>query len=362
MSGPIDDALVSACRRDDGSININALASMLGKTRSTVQHQVRKLAFSVERPPVTKERSLDELIAHRIAESKRARDYEEYNKLIRINIHTAGPIGLMVFGDPHIDDPGCDFELLQQHLGIAASRSEYVFAGNIGDLRNNWIGRLERLKGSATVSDQETWTLVEWMMSGAGVRWTWLVRGNHDAWAGTNDPLDWIAKGAQVGVDGDAGVRIAFKHPNGVETRLHARHNFNGHSQFNPLHGLKKEVLHGFRDHVIVAGHLHIGADAGDFDEGSGLAFQMVRASGYKISDSFRRTIGAHVKPIHPAALIIVDPDEPDTSRGRAWCAPTVEIGAQILDGMRNRFNSRPRPAHGKAQGRVNPRSKAKAA
>ena len=248
----------------------------------------------------------------------------------------------MCFGDPHIDNPGCDFSLLESHLRIAADRSEYIFAGNIGDIRDNWIGRLERLYSSTTVSAKETWRLVEWMMRGAGIQWTWLVRGNHDAWAGINDPLDWIAKGAGVGVDGDAGVRIAFRHPNGVETRMHARHDFNGNSIFNPLHALKREVLHGYRDHIIVAGHRHTGADARDVN-GDGNTFVMVRVSGYKVSDPYRQTLGLQAKPLHPAALIIVDPDEPENSPDRVWVAPSVEAGADFLDFKRERFNNRPR-------------------
>ncbi len=299
--------------------------------------------FSAEAIP-EKARDIDELLKHRRAESERAKRYEEAVRLVRVNLLTDGPIGLMVVGDPHIDNPGCDFALLEAHLAIAAARREYVFAGNIGDLRDNWIGRLEKLYIQTTVNAKEIWKLVEWMMQGSGVRWTWLVRGNHDAWAGNNDPLDWITKGAQVGVDHDAGVRLGFRHPNGAETRMHARHDFPGNSQFNPLHALKKEVLHGHRDHIIVAGHRHIGADAGDV-MGDGNSVQMVRVSGYKVSDSFRVTIGAHAKPIHPAAMIIVDPDEPDTSRARAFCAPTVEEGADYLDFKRQRFNSRPRPA-----------------
>ncbi len=291
-------------------------------------------------PIPDKARSIDELITHRIAESKRAREYEEAIKLITVKIDTPGPIGLMVFGDPHIDNPGCDFALLKSHLEIAAQRQEYVFAGNIGDLRDNWIGRLERLYAQTTVSAKETWRLVEWMMRDAGVRWTWLVRGNHDAWAGINDPLDWIVRGSGVGVDQDSGLRISFRHPNGIETRLHARHDFRGNSEYNPLHALKKETLYGRRDHVIVAGHRHIGADAGDVN-GDGSVFRMVRVSGYKVSDSYRQTIGAQAKPMHPAAMIIVDPDQPDCSSSRVWVSPDVETGAEYLDWIRARYKSR---------------------
>jgi hypothetical protein len=244
----------------------------------------------------------------------------------------------MVFGDPHIDNPGSDWGLCEDHLALAAKRRDCVLAGNIGDVRDNWIGRLGRLYASQTITTAESWKLTEWMFRDAGVRWAWLIRGNHDDWSGDNDPLDWISKAANVGVDQKHGVRIAFQHPNGAETRMHARHDFNGNSIYNPLHALKKETLHGYRDHIIVAGHRHVGADARDVN-GDGAVFSMVRVSGYKVSDSYRHQLGLHAKPLHPAALIVVDPDEPDHSPDRVWVAPSVEKGCEFLDWKRERYS-----------------------
>lgn len=289
-----------------------------------------------------RDRSIDELIKHRREESRRARDYEQAAGLIKIKLHTDGPIGLHIFGDPHIDNAGCDFELLESHLKLAANRREYVYAGNIGDLRDNWIGRLGRLFIDTTVNSREILRLVEWMIRGAGVNWTWLTRGNHDDWAGENDPLDWICRGGWVGVDRSAGMRIAFQHPNGAETRLHARHDFDGSSIYNPLHSHKREALHGHRDHILVAGHRHVGADARD-THGDGVPFAMIRVSGYKVSDPYAHSRGFHRRPMHPSAMVIVDPDEPETSPGRVFCAPTPEAGADYLDFRRKRWNTRRR-------------------
>jgi hypothetical protein len=302
--------------------------------------------FTVYQPP-SRDRSLSELIAHRRAESERAIEYEDATNLFRVDLKADGPIGLMIFGDPHIDSPGCDFRMLESHLSLAAKRAEYVFAGNIGDLQDNWIGRLERLYADSTTNSRETWRLVEWMMKGCGVQWTWLIKGNHDCWLGRNDPLDWISKSAGVGIEQPHGVRIGFQHPNGQQTRMNARHDFKGNSIYNPLHSLKREVLHGHRDHIVVAGHRHIGADARDIN-GDGMPFVMVRVSGYKVADPYRLEIGAHAKPLHPSALIVVDPDEPESSNNRVWCAPTCEEGIDYLTFKRKRFNSRPRAVNKK--------------
>lgn len=285
----------------------------------------------------SKDRSLEEILKHARAESERAVEYEKDVELTKISVGEDGPIGLVVFGDPHIDSSGRDINLLERHLQVVRERRPYCFAGNIGDVRDNWVGRLERLYANQTITTSESWKLAEWMFK--YIKWSWLIKGNHDCWSGGNDPLDWICRQSDVGIVRDAGVRIEFTHPNGQATRLHARHDFPGNSIYNPLHALKRETLYGHRDHILVAGHRHIGADAGDYNASG--AFQMVRVSGYKVSDSFKHAMGFHAKPLHPAALIIVDPDEPDTSRARAWCAPTVETGALILDDMRARWKAK---------------------
>jgi hypothetical protein len=279
---------------------------------------------------------LADLIKKRIAESERVIEADDATHLIRIQLNTPGPVGLMVFGDPHVDNSGCNFKLLHDHLAIAAKRPEYVFAGNIGDITDNWVGRLQRLYAESGTTVSDAWRLAEWMLRGAGVNWLFLVRGNHDAWSGPSDPLDWIMRGSE-GVDQPHGVRLALDHPNGVETRINARHNFKGNSQFNPLHGLAREQLFGHRDHIVVAGHLHMGADAGDVMP-CGTVTQLVRTSGYKVVDDYAKQGQFRARKIHPSAMVIIDPSKPDNCRSRVWCAPTVEEGADYLDWLRSRF------------------------
>lgn len=286
-------------------------------------------------PLPTKDRSIDELLEAKRKQAAQAMDFEEGTKLARIQIHTPGPIGLMIFGDPHIDSYGCDLNLLESHLKLAKARPDTIFAGNIGDIRDNWIGRLSMLVWQNTMSAKESWKLAEWIFT--YFKWCWLIRGNHDMWCGDNDPLDWISKQTGIGIDRDSGQRIGFTHPNGAETRLHARHDFTGKSIYNLNHGMKREALFAFRDHVMVAGHLHAGCDSAEIIAEQ--LIQMVRVSGYKRSDQYRHSKGFHPSPIHPAALIIVDPDEPDDSRARAWCAPTIEEGVKYLDWKREEFD-----------------------
>jgi hypothetical protein len=324
-----------------------AAADELGIPVPTLAHHIsvaEKRGLSIEAPRAWEPPELpssrlpiDELIAKRRDESRRTIAWDEARNLIPVKINTPGPIGLMLFGDPHIDNYGCDFNLLESHLKLAATRSRYLFAGNIGDVTDNWVGRLQRIYASSPTTVKDAWRLAEWMLTGAGVEWLFLIRGNHDVWSGDSDPLDWIMRG-QASVDERHGVRLALNHPCGNTTRVHARHDFKGHSQYNGLHGLVKETLWGHRDHLIVAGHRHFGEDGAQVTpEG---VTQMVRVSGYKAVDDYAKAGGFKPKRIHPAALVIIDPSKPDECRSRVWCAPTVEEGVEYLDWLRSRHEN----------------------
>ena len=67
-------------------------------------------------------------------------------KLINVNINIPGPIGICHFGDPHIDDDGTDIAEIYQLCNLINS-TEGLFGGNLGDIQNNWIGRLSFLYG-----------------------------------------------------------------------------------------------------------------------------------------------------------------------------------------------------------------------
>lgn len=339
------EAIFEMAARGEKQVHI---ARKLGISRGAVQDWLFKGQSSLETPAPrafdvaempSADLPLNELLDQIEKQSLREREAAEAAKLVPVQIKTPGPIGLMIWGDPHLGrGNGCYFALLRSHVAIASAphRRNYLFSGNIGDLHNNWIGRLSRLYGSQESSAKTDWRLVEWLMRDAGIQWLFLVRGNHDHWSGAGDPLNWIMRGADC-ADMAHGMRLALQHPNGVETRIHARHDFKGHSQFNDLHGLTKEQLFGFRDHLAVAGHRHIGGDGCYVTPG--LVTQLVRVSGYKKIDDYAKQGGYIEKPIHPSALVVIDPSKPEDSRMRAWCAPSVEEGADYLDWLRARFD-----------------------
>jgi len=322
-------------KQPSGRYHISKAAKELGIDRHRLRYLMLKYN-KFEQPKLPhRTRQIDELIRDRLSESERIINADEARDLIKVKINIDGPVALLCMGDPHIDDPGCAFALLKSHLELAGSHP-YILPCNIGDLANNWVGRLARLYADQSITARESWTLVEWMVK--SVQWLFILAGNHDLWTGSGDPVSWFAKQAGSMYE-EHGVRLALQHPDGSETRVHARHDFPGHSIWNSMHGPKREAIAGFRDHLLIAGHKHIGGDEGMITP-DGTAAQLVRVSGYKVADTYAKSLGLKKMPMHPAALIIIDPREAGTSRGRVFCAPTIEKGVLILDALRREYDA----------------------
>ena len=314
--------------------SVKAVAEILSLSKSAVQRRLNKYEetkkkFTAPKLP-SKSRDIDQLIKDRIEESRRAKNADTARDLICIPIHLDGPIGILILGDPHVDDAGCDFELLAQHRQVIIDHP-YILGASVGDYQNGWIGRLGALYGEQQTTSKEAWHLVEWLVS--PVSWLFLVAGNHDLWAGSGDPLEWIA--AQQGsLYEPHGVRIELHHPCGTTTRIHARHDFPGTSIYSQLHGPRREAIMGFRDDLIICGHKHTGA-VETFVTPDGNVCQIVRVSGYKVADSYAKQLGLKKHNIFPGALVIIDPRHSNTSPNRIFTAPSVETGVIMLEALR---------------------------
>jgi len=317
--------------------NVTQAANLLGISRRAMQHRMRHIQsepvakFTVPELP-SSQPTIEELLEARTRQGDRSIAADEARRLITVDVHIDGPFGLWVWGDPHVDDDGCNWRLLREHVELA--KHPAILSGHIGDIANFWIGRLSRLYAHQSTSVHDAIRLCEWLLTQHDN--LFCVLGNHDCWqgGGMENPINWILRNAGTAVE-DAGVRIALKSPCGTITRVNARHDFPGRSQYNINHGMRRELAFGHRDHILVSGHLHSGGDMGMCNDGDGMVSQLVRVSGYKQVDHYAKVLNFPPQKIHPSALIIVDPREPETSRARAWVAPTVEIGVKLLDAIR---------------------------
>jgi hypothetical protein len=276
---------------------------------------------------------IEELIAQRKRKFQHKREHEEASKLIPIKVKMAGAIGILHFGDPHVDDDGCDIEAIERHTDLV-NRTEGLFAANVGDTTNNWVGRLAKLYGEQATSAAQAWRLAEWFVNRCD--WLYMIGGNHDLWSGSGDPLRWIAK-HQNSLYKSSEARIALRFPSGLEVRVNARHDHSGSSIWNPAHGPMKAALMGTRDHLYVAGHKHESAYSVLKDAISGITMHAMKVASYKIYDRYAKERGFRDNCLSPCALTTINPalppDHPDLVK--VWWEP--EEGADYLTYLRRR-------------------------
>ena len=277
--------------------------------------------------------SIEELVKHRKRQFAHKREYEEASKLIPIRVKVPGPIGILHFGDPHVDDDGTDIEALERHTALV-NATEGLFAANVGDTTNGWAGRLARLYADQSTSAAQAWKLAEWFIRRC--QWIYMIAGNHDLWAGAGDPLKWITR-QQDALYKASEARIALKFPNGAEVRINARHDHSGSSIWNPAHGPMKAAMLGTRDHIYVAGHKHESAYSVLKDPISGITMHAMKVASYKVYDRFAKDKGFRDNALSPCALTTINPtlppDHPDMVK--VWWEP--EEGADYLRFLRSR-------------------------
>lgn len=257
--------------------------------------------LTVTPPPAERAETLEELITRKKIGMLRAQAYEEWAKCIPVAVNSDGPIGLFFVGDPHVDDDHCDIAQLEHDL-TTVGRTDAFFAGHVGDLTNNWVGRLARLYANQSTTFSDGLRLTEWMLGLC--QNLFVVNGNHDMWNNGSDLLRFIVG---AGVHQSHGARLALRWPDGSEIRVHARHDFPGKSQFSDTHGMKREILFGHRDHILVAGHTHVD-EARVEPSLEGEVHWFFRVSGYKVIDDFAKEKGFRPKRLAPGVSVVIDP------------------------------------------------------
>jgi len=283
--------------------------------------------------------SASELIERRKKEFKRKSVAKEARKLIPVKVNILGPIGILHMGDPHVDDSGTDIEALERHVQLIHD-TEGLYGANVGDMQNNWIGRLSGLYGKQETTAAQAWVLVEWLVE--SVQWIYLVGGNHDFWHTNNsqkspgDPLEWMIQQGRGGLYEPNGARIGLQFPNGKEVRINARHDFKGHSQWNPVHGVSKAAQMGWRDHILTCGHLHISGYTFTKCPSTGLISHAMRVAGYKIYDDYASEKGLPNQNISPAFMTVIDPTKADDDPDLVTTFFSPEKGADYLTWLRS--------------------------
>lgn len=279
---------------------------------------------------------VEDLIASRVAASQRKASKSAAH--VRTLTLPAEPVGFLVFGDPHVDNEGCDWAKLVEHIELART-TPGVLCANVGDQHDNWIGRLSGLYANSSMAAEDGWRLSEWMLK--QVQWIAIVGGNHDSWAkaaGAPDPMKVLSKLCDVKCYAPDALRLTIEwkgRPDWDPFVWDLRHTFPGHSWFHPTHGPHKEAMLDGRSHMLTAGHIHTWGQL-ITEQRHGRVTYSMRVRGYKKNDTYAREKGLPEQQYGEACLAVVDPSK-GNGPGRTSLWPDIAAGCAWLTHLRSR-------------------------
>lgn len=272
-------------------------------------------------PTPTVNRSIEELLLDQASQFESKKAHHESKQNIEIQLAEPGPFGVLFFGDPHLGDPGCDIQHLCWCLELVR-RTPRLFAFNMGDLTNNWVGRLGYLYGKQRSTDDEEFEMADWLLS--KVPWLACILGNHDKWSRDAEHLCKKHGVRHVSHGGKFILRSGD-----ATFKVDARHNHRGSSQYNPSHGQIKKSHRGSDCDVIIGAHIHTSAYTMLRNGETGRVNHNIRVGSFKKYDDYADANSFEQDTIGPAVLTIFDPDGGDVGRVKPFW--DLEGGAEYL-------------------------------
>lgn len=316
-------------------ISRNALAWGLAKEeREGVPGKSIDNVLTFPKIPDRKE-PIGKLLERRREHFNRLHAYNEASTWQVIAVDSREPIAVAFMGDPHIDDDGCNWPALEEDIGILAS-APGMYAVNIGDTTNNWVGRLARLFGNQETSQSSARQLAKWFLTDAGIKWLAVLLGNHDEWNEGGEIIKLMCAAAHVEIPvHEWAAKLELSFPNGATTRISAAHDFKGRSIYNAAHGLKREAIWNQDGaDILAAGHIHYG-EIGQCELPGGHSPWMLRVRGYKHFDPHALVNGYHEGNRFRSVVAIIDPNEPPETRITVF--GSIRQAAAVLAAMRSK-------------------------
>tara|TARA_S200002703_G_scaffold15841_2_gene13481 strand:+ start:1818 stop:2876 length:1059 start_codon:yes stop_codon:yes gene_type:complete len=325
-------------------------ALKVGKDPSNIGKRIRRYArekklplnpwegerdFEITLPP-TDELPIEEVIQHHKRAFERKHKHAEGSKLIPCRVKIDGPIGVLHFGDPHLDNPGTDLGLFEEHCNLVMD-TPALYCANVGDVTDNWVGRLAKLYAESKTTAADGWRLAEHYINYVSDKLLYLIGGNHDAWSGSADPLKWITRQVAA-LYQSSEVRINLRFPNKTTCRINARHDFAGHSQWNPAHGPGKALMLGFRDHIAICGHRHKSGHMQLKDPQEGINMQAIQVASYKTYDTYAKEKGFRDQTLSPCCVTVINTELDEAHPDRIHVFWDAHEGARYLTMLRQSY------------------------
>jgi hypothetical protein len=274
----------------------------------------------------------EEIIDHACKEFTRYKTATDARRWFEIKLKTNKPVGVCFMGDPHVDNPGCNWPLLREHVAILANTpGMYAIGGN--DVADNWVGRLIRLYADQKMSRKQSLKIVKWLLKDAGVTWLCHILGNHDQWGDGPYLFKATAEHWVPVEDWQARFQIVF--PNGKRVKIHMAHNFPGHSMWNNLHGAQRMAMWGEEADIFACAHTHTWALATGENPHRGTIHHLLRARGYKFIDQYSENRGYGSQKFGASITAVIDPNADGPSR--IHCFADLTEAAELLTLKRGR-------------------------
>jgi hypothetical protein len=253
----------------------------------------------------------------------------------RVRLVKKEPFAVAFFGDPHLDNKGCDIKRLLADLELV--RASRIRSINIGDIVDNFhkTGKLGTKAARNKMTPKEALAAAKWFVT-EGAPWDAHLIGNHCAWAEEEFAAllkGWAAvTGAKVH---EWEAEIIYQWDDG-QFIVNVAHDFKGHSQFNPVHGHIKRALEDGRADLYVAGHRHNAAQAGVENGWRKRRYEFLRVMGYKVADDYAKTKQFPQQTEGHSAIAVIDPFA-TTLEGRCRTFLNLEEGVEHLEALRRR-------------------------
>lgn len=288
--------------------------------------------FELEEPLIP-EVDVEELIERRIREYETKKAAAEQQKLIQVRVNREGPIGLAFQGDLHLDDDGTDLAQVFEHLTVLDGSVPGLYAANLGDILNNWVGRLEKLHANQSITNREALVLSKRVLN--SVNWLFFIMGNHDCWRNGVDLYEEMLAKASMITRSDR-IRVALRLPNGRNVKIYAAHGFRGRSMWSEVFGAaKKAQLMGVHD-IYVCGHWHTSGYTHGIHPGTEQMWHAIQVASYKRQDSYADTLVLEDHWIYNCPVALIDPNATDPVNFIRWEFDPLEA-AERLKWMQSR-------------------------
>ena len=326
-------------RTPQGYLNQTAAAQKLGITRSALQNRFRHIEIptyiappEVEFPVFPPDDvSVEQIIAQASERFKRQTESREAKRWFDIRLNTEMPVGLAFVGDPHLDSPGCNWGLLERHIAILRD-TPGLYGVNVGDVSDNWVGKLVRLYADSNISDLNAKRLVKYFLADSGVKWLCHILGNHDRWKDVGLLRTMNVPEVPM-LDNSAKFNLVFQ--NGRKCRIWCSHHFPGSSIWNPGHGAQRTAQIKDEAEIYACGHLHDWFIQSQ-EHARGFVYTTLRARGYKFIDSHADALGYESARFGASIACVIDPKASD-GVGFVQAFPCLETAADYLTFKRSK-------------------------